>query len=138
MPQFLTRLVLILALAFAAAAPGRAQEPPQGLDMAGQWTVTIPQAFPLHVFSWSVAGDGTYKESGRNAFNTQRTQVSGRWTLQGVHVVMTQNDEGFVFDGTISGGCFIGRLFQNGKNISSFTARKRGSNVRLCDGNVTI
>ncbi len=138
MPQFLTRLALILAVSILAAAPGMAQEQPERLDMSGMWTVTILQAFPLHVFSWTVAADGTYQESGRNAFNAQRTQVSGRWSLQGVHVVMTQNNEGFVFDGTLSGGCFIGRLFQDGKNISSFTARKRGSNVRFCDGDSVI
>jgi hypothetical protein len=137
--QVLTRLALIAALSLVAAIPARAQEPaPKLQEMAGSWVVTIPQAFPLHVFNWTVADDGTYQESGRNAFNGQRTLVSGRWTLEGVHVVMTQNNEGFVFDGTLSGGCYIGRLFQNGKNISSFTARKRGSTVRFCDGDATI
>ena len=139
MTKVLTRLALIAAMCLAVAAPARAQEAaPRLQEMAGAWVVTIPQAFPLHVFSWTVADDGTYQESGRNAFNGQRTLVSGRWTLEGVHAVMTQNNEGFVFDGTLSGGCYIGRLFQNGKNISSFTARKRGSTVRFCDGDATI
>lgn len=137
--QVLTRLALIAAMSLVAMASARAQEPaPRLQELAGSWVVTIPQAFPLHVFNWTVVDDGTYQESGRNAFNGQRTLVSGRWTLEGVHAVMTQNNEGFVFDGTLSGGCYIGRLFQNGKNISSFTARKRGSTVRYCDGDATI
>jgi hypothetical protein len=137
--QVLTRLALIAAMSLAALAPGQAQEvTPKLQELAGSWVVTIPQAFPLHVFNWTVDPDGTYQESGRNAINGQRTLVSGRWTLDGVHAVMTQNNEGFVFDGTLAGGCYIGRLFQNGKNISSFTARKRGSTVRACNGDVTI
>jgi len=125
-----------------AAAPAAAQEPAPregpGEGFTGQWTVTIPQAFPLHVFNWIVAPDGTYQEDGRNAFDGRRTLVVGRWTLQGVHVVMRQSNEDFVFDGTVSGGCYIGRLFHNGKNISTFTARKRGVTVRNCDGDVVI
>lgn len=135
------RLACLLAVSLLAASPGAAQvaaPPAPALGVTGTWTVVIPQAFPLHVFTWQVADDGTYQEDGRNAINTRRTQVFGRWTLQGVHVVMTQNTEGFVFDGTVSGGCFIGRMMHDGKNISSFTARKRGSTVRNCDGDNTI
>lgn len=143
-PSLLTRLALVLAVTILAAVPARGQAAPQpqdplsGLGIAGQWTVTIPQAFPLHVFNWIVAPDGTYQEDGRNALNGRRTLVAGNWTLQGVHVVMRQSNEDFVFDGTLAGGCYIGRLFHNGKNISSFTARKRGAAVRNCDGDTTI
>ena len=141
-----TRLALVLAVTLLAAAPSAAQEPAPPLSDApeaakgitGQWIVTIPQAFPLHVFDWIIAPDGTYQEDGRNAVNGRRTLVAGRWTLEGVHAVMRQSNEDFVFDGTVSGGCFIGRLFHNGKNISSFTARKRGATVRNCDGDITI
>ncbi len=142
MRPILTRLLTALALVFAAgmlaAAPSTAQDAPQAIGITGTWSVVIPQAFPLHVFTWQVANDGTYQEDGRSALTAQRTQVFGRWTLQGVHVVMTQNTEGFVFDGTVSGGCFIGRMTHNGKNISSFTARRRGSTVRDCNGDITI
>lgn len=142
----LTRLALVLAATILATGPGVAQTPSSPSEngsaiergITGQWTVTIPQAFPLHVFNWIVAPDGTYQEDGRNALNGRRTLVAGRWTQEGVHAVMRQSNEDFVFDGTISGGCFIGRLFHNGKNISSFTARKSGTIVRNCDGDVTI
>ncbi len=144
----LTRLALVLAVTIMAAAPVAAQAPVpeqapgqapvRGQVFPGQWTVTIPQAFPLHVFSWIIATDGTYQEDGRNAMNGRRTLVAGRWTVEGVHVVLRQSNEDFVFDGTVSGGCFIGRMFHNGKNISSFTARKSGATVRNCDGDVTI
>jgi hypothetical protein len=73
-----------------------------------------------------------------------QSTVSGRWSLTGVHLVFRQNDEGYVFDGTVAGGCYIGRLSLEGKDISSFTARKRGSTgrgssaTRSCDGDITI
>lgn len=145
-PFLLTRLALVLAATLLATAPLHAQPatppspgaPATERGITGQWIVTIPQAFPLHVFNWIIAPDGTYQEDGRNALNGRRTLVAGRWTLEGVHAVMRQSNEDFVFDGTISGGCFIGRLFHNGKNISSFTARKSGTTVRNCDGDVTI
>jgi len=143
-PFLLTRLALVLAVTIMAAAPVAAQAPVpelpllKGQAFPGQWTVTIPQAFPLHVFNWIIAPDGTYQEDGRNAMNGRRTLVAGRWTVEGVHVVLRQSNEDFVFDGTVSGGCFIGRLFHNGKNISSFTARKSGATVRNCDGDLTI
>ena len=142
---------LLALLGLIAAAPmgpslvsgsALAQGPTQAQGGAeGVWVVTIPAAFPGQVFTWNVAADGTYREDARAARNGARMQntVSGKWNLTGVHLVFRQDDEGYVFDGTIAGGCYIGRLSLEGKDISSFTARKRGSSgTRSCDGDTTI
>ena len=139
-PVLLAFLGLIAAVPLGPA-PARAQAPAPSASAEGVWLVTIPGAFPGQVFTWNVAADGTYREDARNARNGARMQntVSGKWALTGVHLVFRQDDEGYVFDGTIAGGCYIGRLTLEGKDISSFTARKRGSSgTRSCDGGVTI
>ena len=137
-PVLLAFLGLIAAVPLGPA-PAQAQAVAQVAE--GVWLVTIPGAFPGQVFTWNVAADGTYREDARNARNGARMQntVSGKWSLTGVHLVFRQDDEGYVFDGTIAGGCYIGRLSLEGKDISSFTARKRGSSgTRSCDGDTTI
>lgn len=140
-PFLLAFLGLIAAVPMGSSLVfGPAQA--QGNALAeGVWVVTIPRAFPGQVFTWNVASDGTYREDARAARNGARMQntVSGKWNLTGVHLVFRQDDEGYVFDGTVAGGCYIGRLSLEGKDISSFTARKRGSSgTRSCDGDTTI
>jgi hypothetical protein len=140
-PFLLAFLGLIAAVPMGSSLVfGPAQA--QGSALAeGVWVVTIPAAFPGQVFTWNVAADGTYREDARAARNGARMQntVSGKWNLTGVHLVFRQDDEGYVFDGTVAGGCYIGRLSLEGKDISSFTARKRGSSgTRSCDGGTTI
>ena len=133
-PALLAFLALTLVL---AVAPSTAQEP----VAEGVWSVVIPNAFPGQVFTWRVAADGSYNEDARSIRSGARMQntVSGRWDLQGVHLVFRQTDENYVFDGTVAGGCYIGRVTLQGKDISSFTARKRGrSGTDRCDGDVTI
>lgn len=137
--------LLLVLLGLGAVPPGPtpalAQQQQRAGAAEGVWVVTIPGAFPGQVFTWNVASDGTYREDARNARNGARMQntVSGKWSLTGVHLVFRQDDEGYVFDGTVAGGCYIGRLSLEGKDISSFTARKRGSSgTRNCDGDVTI
>ena len=132
-PALLGFLTLVTVLPLA---PARAQN--SGTE--GVWSVTIPSAFPGQIFTWRVAADGTYNEDARNARSGQRMQntVSGRWDLQGVHLVFRQDDEGYVFDGTVAGGCYIGRVTLQGRDISAFTARKRGSNAQRCDGDTTV
>src|SRR5436190_7369789 len=138
-PAFSAFSAFIAALALIAAiGPGPVRA--QGAVAEGVWTVTIPTAFPRNVYTWRVAPDGTYSEDGRDARNGSRLQGSstGKWSLQGIHLVLRQDgDQGFVFDGIVSAGCYIGRLSFEGRDISSFTARKRGSNVRRCDGGNT-
>jgi hypothetical protein len=146
MPFLMAFLGLIAALPMGPSlvfAPALAQAPTQvqAASAEGVWVVTIPRAFPGQVFTWNVAADGTYREDARAARNGARMQntVSGKWNLTGVHLVFRQDDEGYVFDGTVAGGCYIGRLSLEGKDISSFTARKRGSSgTRSCDGDTTI
>jgi hypothetical protein len=137
---FLLAFLGLIAAVPVGPSPALAQEA-QAAGAEGVWVVTIPRAFPGQVFTWNVAADGTYREDARAARNGARMQntVSGKWNLTGVHLVFRQDDEGYVFDGTVAGGCYIGRLTLEGKDISSFTARKRGSSgTRSCDGDTTI
>ncbi|HJR57168.1 MAG TPA: hypothetical protein VJ798_11355 [Rhizomicrobium sp.] len=136
----------IAAIPFLLAFLGLMAAVPIGPSLAqdtaaeGVWVVTIPRAFPGQVFTWNVAADGTYREDARarNGARMQNT-VSGKWNLTGVHLVFRQDDEAYVFDGTVAGGCYIGRLSLEGKDLSPFTARKRGSSgTRSCDGDTTI
>ncbi len=77
---------------------GRHQSP--GLSWAG---------LPLPGMSWPTAPIARTRVQARNGARMQNT-VSGKWNLTGVHLVFRQDDEGYVFDGTVAGGCYIGRL----------------------------
>jgi hypothetical protein len=104
-------------------------------DLSGEWTILIPNAFPGMVFSWKVAKDGTYQEDAKREMSGRRTQptMSGKWSVEDRHLVMTQDSQGFVFEGDVSGNFYSGSLFLKGVPVSHFCAVKGTESPGSCD-----
>ena len=109
------------------------------LDTAGQspgpvWTAIIPDAFPGYVYRWQIRDDGRYFEEGRDAATgmpIERT-LSGHWHREGLHLVLRQDDEPFVFDGVVVGRLYTGTLYFKGRSISGFCAARGEQAPRHC------
>ena len=99
------------------------------------WTAIIPDGFPGFVYTWRMKLDGTYREDGRDAANGTPIQptLSGRWRREGAHMVLTQTDQPFVFDGLVLGGLYSGTLYFNGRTYSRFCAAKGDQAPTHCD-----
>jgi hypothetical protein len=115
--------------------------PERGLALGGDegeagavWTAIIPDAFPNYIYTWHMKGDGTYREDGRDAFRgmpIQRT-LSGRWTREGPRMVLRQDDQPFVFDGTVLGNLYAGTLYFGGSARSRFCAARGETAPERC------
>lgn len=127
------RLTLALLMLLPPLLAGSARAAPAD-ELAGEWTILIPDAFPGIAFSWQVKQDGTYLEDARRVVSGRRTQptMAGHWSLEDRHLVMTQDTQGFVFEGDISGNYYSGSLFLKGVEISHFCALKGGKSPGTC------
>lgn len=126
MSSRLARNVLLFLMFAIAAAPASAQRL-SGQDQAAVvWTIIIPEGFPKDVFTWRLKPDGTYEEEGREVARGRPIQptLTGRWTLEGSHMVLRQIGIPYVFDGTFDGEHYSGTLYLGGRPVSSFCAVK--------------
>src|SRR6201994_4610066 len=82
------------------AERGLALEADEG-EAGAIWTAIIPDAFPNYIYTWHMKGDGSYREDGRNAASGKTIQptLAGRWTREGPHMMLRQDDQPYVFDG---------------------------------------
>ena len=118
---------VVLFLTFAIAAVPASAQRLSGQDQAAVvWTILIPEGFPKDVFVWRLKPDGTYAEEGREVVSGRPIQptLSGRWTLEGSHMVLRQIGIPYVFDGTFNGEQYSGTLYLAGRPVSSFCAVK--------------
>ena len=133
----LGRLVLnlvCLASLLAAPVPSSAREAdPSAADTI--WTAIIPDGFPGFIYTWHMKLDGTYREDGRDAAEGTPIQptLSGRWSREGAHMLLTQTDQPFVFDGVMLGGFYSGTLYFHGRAYSRFCAAKGDEAPKRCD-----
>jgi len=99
------------------------------------WTAIIPDAFPGYVYTWRMAGDGSYREDGRDAATGTPIQstLSGRWTSEGPRMMLRQRDLPYVFDGLVLGNLYAGTLYFNGRSVSRFCAAKADEPPKRCD-----
>ncbi|MGH6776508.1 MAG: hypothetical protein ACRECL_00635 [Bradyrhizobium sp.] len=127
---------VLLVLAWSWSWPGA---PSLALDAAGRspgpvWTAIIPDAFPRYVYRWQIRDDGTYREDGRDAATGTpiESTLSGHWRRKGLHLVLRQDDQRFVFDGVVVGSLYTGALYFNGRSISGFCAARGQQAPRHC------
>jgi hypothetical protein len=99
------------------------------------WTAIIPDAFPGYVYTWRMAGDGSYREDGRDAATGTPIQstLSGHWNSEGPRMVLRQQDLPYVFDGMVLGNLYAGTLYLSGRPVSRFCAAKGDEPPRRCD-----
>jgi hypothetical protein len=90
------------------------------------WTVVIPEAFPHDLYTWHLRSDGSYREDGRDALSGNAVQptLSGRWSAEGVRMVLRQDGLAYVFDGVVEGDTYAGMLYLSDRAISRFCAAK--------------
>ena len=95
-------------------------DPQRGLALQGGegeagalWSAIIPDAFPNYVYTWHMRDDATYREDGRDAQSGRGIQptLSGHWSREGARMVLRQDDQPFVFDGTVLGNLYAGTLY---------------------------
>jgi hypothetical protein len=98
------------------------------------WTAIIPDAYPRYVYTWRIRPDGTYREDGRDAAKGTAIQetLSGRWTIDGVRMILRQDGLPFVFDGVVLGDVYSGTLYLNGRTVSRFCAAKSERATERC------
>jgi len=115
-------VVWCVLLCAAPAISLEAQNRPDGVT----WTAIIPDAFPLHVYTWRINSDGTYREEGRDASSGKAIQetLSGRWNGDGARMVLRQQGLPYLFDGVVLGGLYTGTLYLDGRPVSRFCAAK--------------
>lgn len=130
----LVRLTAALLMLLPAVLAGPALAAPAD-ELAGEWTILIPDAFPGIVFNWQVKLDGTYLEDAQRIVSGRRSQptMTGNWSLEDRHLVLTQETQGFVFEGDISGNYYSGSLYLKGVEISRFCALKGSKSPGTCD-----
>lgn len=106
-----------------------AQEP-----VAGVWTVVIPRAFPRYIYTWQLKPDGTYAEDGRDRDTDTPIQqtLTGRWTVEGVQMVLRQDGLKYVFKGLVVGNRYSGSLYLDAQLVSDFCAVRGKATVPSC------
>ncbi len=125
MMQRLYLLVMFCALLCSTAQGGRALQADDG-EAGAVWAAIIPDAFPNYVYTWHMKGDGSYREDGRDAAKGKPIQptLSGRWSREGAHMVLRQDDQPYVFDGVVLGNLYAGTLYFSGNARSRFCAAR--------------
>jgi hypothetical protein len=127
-------LRIFLGLSFGlllAGAPAAAQVRAK----TETWTAIIYDAFQGYAYTWRLSADGTYAEDGKDiaeGFAIQETQT-GTWTRTGKRLVLTQDTNGFVFDGRVRGEIYSGSFFEHGSFLSKFCAWKGTEIPAGCD-----
>jgi hypothetical protein len=117
--------LMLCALLCSPAQGGRAEQGDDG-EAGAVWTAVIPDAFPNYVYTWHMKGDGSYREDGRDAARGKPIQptLSGRWTREGPHMVLRQDDQPYLFDGVVLGNLYAGTLYFGGNARSRFCAAR--------------
>jgi len=117
--------MMLCPLLLSPAEGGRAEQADDG-EAGAVWTAIIPDAFPNNVYVWHMKGDGSYREDGRDAArgNPIQPTLSGRWTRDGAHMVLRQDDQPYVFDGVVLGNLYAGTLYFGGNARSRFCAAR--------------
>lgn len=135
----LAMLVLAISLIGPATALERFRSAEQGAA-AGVWTGIIPDGYPVFVYTWRLKTDGTYVEDGEHFLTKARVQptLSGRWTVTGTHMTMTQDTVGFVFEGTLRDDRYYGMLYLKGGKYSRFCAIKGTVAPTSCENNLYL
>lgn len=130
---------LVLALAMVAAVapqPGAAQRP----SAVEVWTVAINGAFDGISYTWRLKPNGTYEEDGiyTDTGNPAQATKTGTWSRDRGRMVLSQDDFGFVFDGSASAETYSGTLFQYDQPVSRFCAW-RGTEIPAgCDDDAAV
>ena len=128
--------VLFVAFALLAvqAPPSFARETDAGAADT-VWTAIIPDGFPGFIYTWHMKRDGTYREDGRDGRRGTPIQptLSGRWSRDGAHLLLTQTDQPYVFDGVVLGGLYSGTLYFHGRAYSRFCAAEGNEAPKRCD-----
>jgi hypothetical protein len=122
------------ALLLAPPQPSFARE--AGLNTADTvWTAIIPDGFPGFIYTWHMRRDGSYREDGRDARSGTPIQptLSGHWSRDGAHMLLTQSDQPYVFDGVVLGGRYSGTLYFHGRAYSRFCAAESDEAPIRCD-----
>lgn len=125
---------VLLVLAASWPGPPASASDAGGRPAAAVWSAIVPDAFPGYIYRWQVRDDGTYRENGRDASTgtpIERT-LSGHWRREGLHLVLRQDDQPFVFDGVVVGSLYTGTLYFKGRSISGFCAAKGEQAPRHC------
>ena len=112
-----------------------AVESSEGDEAGAIWTAVIPDAFPGFIYTWRMQGDGTYREDGRDSRTNRPIQptLSGRWSREGAHMVLRQDDQPYVFDGVVLGNLYAGTLYFDGRSRSRFCAMRGEKAPDHCD-----
>ena len=137
----LTRSAQLLALVCALwllPLPAHAGDKVAPDDIAGIWTLVIPEAFPGYYYAWRINADGTYQEDGWNrqtGYPIQQT-LTGRWTTDGKKLKLSQEGIPYVFEGSRVGNAINGKLYLNGKDVSRFCAQQGDTPPDRCDQSV--
>jgi hypothetical protein len=123
MTQRLLGLLMLCALLCNPAQGGRAGQADDG-EAGAVWTAIIPDAFPNYIYTWHMRGDGSYREDGRDAARGKPIQptLSGRWSREGPHMTLRQDDQPYLFDGVVLGNLYAGTLYFGDNARSRFCA----------------
>jgi len=136
-------LLAVLVLALSTIGPAPAAERFRSVEQgaaSGVWTGIIPDGYPVNIYTWRLRTDGTYVEDGEHFLTKARVQptLSGRWTVSGAHMTMTQDTVGFVFEGTLRDDRYYGTLYLKGGKFSRFCALKGTVAPTSCENNLYL
>ena len=125
---------LVLGLSFALL-PAVALSHAQGVAKAETWTAIIYDVFDGYAYTWRLSADGASTEDGKDIAEgvAIQTTQTGKWVRTGKRMVLTQDANGYVFDGAVSGDIYSGSLFQFGSFLSKFCAWKGAEIPAGCD-----
>src|SRR5580692_10731266 len=115
--------LMLCALLCDPAQGGRAEQADDS-EAGAIWTAIIPDAFPNYIYTWHMRGDGSYREDGRDAARGKPIQptLSGRWSREGPHMTLRQDDQPYLFDGVVLGNLYAGTLYFGDNARSRFCA----------------
>jgi hypothetical protein len=115
--------LMLCALLCDPAQGGRAEQA-DDREAGAVWTAIIPDAFPNYIYTWHMRGDGSYREDGRDAARGKPIQptLSGRWSREGPHMTLRQDDQPYLFDGVVLGNLYAGTLYFGDNARSRFCA----------------
>ncbi len=129
-------IVLVCSAALCGLPSARCVSADAGEPKAADiWTAIIPDAFPRYVYTWRLDADGRYREDGRDAATSMPIQptLHGRWSRDGMRMILRQDDLPYVFDGVVLGNLYAGTLDLDGRFTSRFCAARGERPPRRCE-----